>query len=149
MAAVTIDIAFDFGTDATGRNPDPGGSSPTLLHYDHLLWSKPLPSGRHFELILRRQTPFALLHDSDLGKFLLTSDLVLATFTRRSDMEAIIGHLPPADIDERASISATLNDLWVAARSPPATTWRTLYVTSAKRPASPLARAAQTRTTKD
>jgi hypothetical protein len=32
-----IDITFDFRTDATGENPDPDASSPTLLRYHHLL----------------------------------------------------------------------------------------------------------------
>jgi hypothetical protein len=45
---MAIDITFDFRTDATGKNPDPDASSPTLLRYHHLLWSKPLPSGRNF-----------------------------------------------------------------------------------------------------
>lgn len=80
---MSIDITFDFRTDAIGKNPDPDASSPTLLHYHHLLWSKPLPSGGHFELTPRSQRPYALLHDSDLGKFLLTSDTVLPTFIRR------------------------------------------------------------------
>jgi hypothetical protein len=54
-----IDITFDFRTDATGKNPDPDASSPTLLRYHHLLWSKPLPSGKPFELALgaRSRTP--------------------------------------------------------------------------------------------
>jgi hypothetical protein len=45
---MAIDITFDFRTDATGKNPDPDASSPTLLRYHRLLWSKPLPSSRHF-----------------------------------------------------------------------------------------------------
>jgi hypothetical protein len=54
---MTIDITFDLRTDAIGKNPDPDASSPTLLRYHHLLWTKPLPSGRHFELIPRSQKP--------------------------------------------------------------------------------------------
>ena len=108
MDAVTIDITFDFRTDATGESPDPDASSPTLLRYHRLLWSKPLPSGKHFELTPRTQRPYALLHDSELGKFLLTSDSVLPTFTRRPDMQAIIRQLPPADIDALNTITYTI-----------------------------------------
>lgn len=108
---MTIDITFDFRTDVTGKNPDPDASSPTLLHYHHLLWSKPLPSGRHFDLTPQRQKPYALLHDSDLGRFWLTSDSVLATFTRRRDMQAIVAQLPPADIDALNTITYTIGGM--------------------------------------
>ncbi|MGH9126967.1 MAG: DUF6994 family protein [Acidimicrobiales bacterium] len=106
-----IDIKFDFRTDATGENPDPDASSPTLLRYNRLLWSKPLPSGKHFELTPRSQRPYALLHDSELGKFLLTSDSVLPTFTRRDDMQAIVRQLPLADIDALNTISHTIGGM--------------------------------------
>jgi hypothetical protein len=111
VAAVTIDITFDFRTDAAGKNADPDASSPTLLRSHHLLWSKPLPSGKHFELTPRSQKPYALLHDSGLGKFLLTSDAVLATFTRPPDMQAIIGQLPPADIGALNTITYTIGGM--------------------------------------
>ena len=108
---MAIDITFDFRTDATGR-PDPDASSPTLLRYHHLLWSKPLPSGRALSNSPHgAQKPYALVHESDLGKFLLTSDSVLATFTRRPDMQAIIGQLPPADIDALNTITYTIGGM--------------------------------------
>jgi hypothetical protein len=109
VAAVAIGITFDFRTDATG--PDPDSSSPTLLRYHRLLWSKPLPSGRHFELTPRSQKPYALLHDSDLGRFLLTSDSILPTFTRRPDMQAIISQRPPACIDVLNTITYTIGGM--------------------------------------
>ena len=59
----------------------------------------------------RSQKPHALLHDSELGKFLLTSDSVLATFTRRPDMQAIIGQLAPADIDALNTITYTIGGM--------------------------------------
>ena len=108
---MAIDINFDFRTDATGKNPDPDASSPTLLRYHRLLWSKPLPSGRLFELTPRIQTPYALLHHSDLGTFHLTSDAVLPTFTRRPDMQAIIGQQPPADIDALKAMTYTIGGM--------------------------------------
>lgn len=108
---MTVDINFDFRTDAIGRNADPDASSPTLQHYHHLLWSKRLPSRGHIELIPSKRRPYTLSHESDLGKFVLTSDSVLATFTRRLDMQAIIGRLPPADIDALNTITCTIGGM--------------------------------------
>lgn len=109
---MAIDITFDFRTDATSHDPD--ASSPTLLRYHHLLWSKPLPSGRNFQLTPRSRRPYALLHDSDLGSFLLTSDSVLPTFTRRPDMQEIVSQLPADDIDALDTITRTIGGtvLW-------------------------------------
>jgi len=111
LADVVIDISFDFRTDVIGKNLDPDASSPTLLRYHYLLWSKALPSGTHFELTPRSQKPYALLHDSGLGKFMLTSDSVLATFTRRADMRAIIDQLPRAYIDALNTITNTIGGM--------------------------------------
>ena len=107
---MAIDISFDSRTDATGKNPDPDASSPTLLRYHHLLWSKPLPSGKQFQLT-PQQKPSALLHDSDLGRFHLTSDSVLATFTRRPDMQGILDQLPPDDIVALNTITYTIGGM--------------------------------------
>jgi Family of unknown function (DUF6994) len=56
----------------------------------------------------------ARLHASDLGSFVLTSDSVLATFTRRPDTQAIIRQLPPAYIDALNTITSTIGGvvLW-------------------------------------
>lgn len=75
------------------------------------LWSKPLPSGGHFELTPQSQRPYALLHDSDLGKFLLTSDTVLPTFSRGQCTQAIIGQLPPADVVALDTIRYTIGGM--------------------------------------
>ena len=104
-----IDITFDFRTDAGGKDPD--ASSPTLLRYHHLLWSKPLPSGQHFQLTPHTKKPYALLHASNLGQFHLTSDSVLATFTRRPDMQGILGQLPPDDIVALDTITYTIGGM--------------------------------------
>lgn len=108
---MSIDINFDFRTDVSGKNADPDASSPTLLRYHHLLWSKPLPSGRQFDLSPRRRMPYALHHKSDLGTFLLTSDSVLPTFTRRPDMQTIIREVPAADIDALNTITYTIGGM--------------------------------------
>ena len=46
-----------------------------------------------------------------MGEFLLTSDSVLPTFTRRSDTQAIINQLPPADIDALNTITYTIGGM--------------------------------------
>jgi hypothetical protein len=106
---MTIDTCFDFRTDSAGRDPD--AFSPTLLDYHHRLWSKSLPDGKPFELTPRRSRPHALLHESELGTFLLTSDSVLPTFTRRADMQEIVGQLPGADIDALNAITYTIGGM--------------------------------------
>ena len=72
-----IDTRFDFRADAGGGDPD--ATSPTLRRYHQLLWSKPLPGGKMFELDV--STPFAYLHHrSALGEFWLTSDSMINTY---------------------------------------------------------------------
>ena len=89
-----IDITFDFRTDAGGKDPD--SHSRTLRRYHKLLWSKPLPSGQFF--LLDDTTPGAYLHHrSDLGEFVLSSDRVMATFTRRTSFKSITEQIPEAD----------------------------------------------------
>jgi hypothetical protein len=78
-ASVLIDTSFDFRTDACGKDPDV--YSPTLRRYHKLLWSKVLPSGRRFDLDDTQRGVY-LYHRSDLGKFFLSSDSVMQTFTR-------------------------------------------------------------------
>lgn len=44
-----IDVDYNFFKDIpAGKDPD--SRSPTLRRYHRLLWSKPLPDGRPFEL---------------------------------------------------------------------------------------------------
>jgi hypothetical protein len=65
---MVIDTSFDFRDDANGKDPD--AHSPTLRRYHRLLWSKPLPSGRSFELSDTERHHY-LYHDSELGQFSL------------------------------------------------------------------------------
>lgn len=59
-----LDIAFNVYTDANGGDPD--STSPTLRSYHKLLWSKPLPNGRTFELDNKKSGTY-LYHKSELG----------------------------------------------------------------------------------
>ncbi len=98
-----IDTTFDFRTDAFGRDPDV--QSPTLRRYHKLLWSKPLPGGRLFNL--DDTTPGVYLHHrSDLGEFFLSSDSVIPTFTRRAALKHIIEQFSEA-ANERPAPSDT------------------------------------------
>ena len=86
-----IDIAFDFRTDAGGKDPD--SHSPTLRRYHRLLWSKPLPSGASFDL--SDTTPGVYLdHRSSLGEFRLSSNIVIPTFTKWRALKPITEQLP-------------------------------------------------------
>jgi len=76
---MTIDVAFDFRAD-TPVGKDPDTESPTLRRYHKFLWSKPLPSGRTFDLSITTRGHY-LYHDSVSGQFSLSSDAVMQTFT--------------------------------------------------------------------
>lgn len=52
-------------------------------------------SGKHFELAPTESEAVRPASRLGVGNFLLTSDSVLPTLTRRPDMQAIIGQLPP------------------------------------------------------
>jgi hypothetical protein len=48
-----IDVDYNFFDD-TPEGRDPDSHSPTLRQYHRLLWTKPLPDVRPFELQVRR-----------------------------------------------------------------------------------------------
>lgn len=72
-----IDIKFNVYTDANGGDPD--STSPTLHSYHKMLWSKPLPDGRTFELS-KTKNGYYLYHKSVLGEFSLGSDAIWHTY---------------------------------------------------------------------
>lgn len=89
-----IDTEFDFRVDSSGKDPDT--YSPTLRRYHKQLWSKPLPCGAQFDLVVT--TPGAYLHHrSDIGEFLLSSDSVIPSFTRWNSLKSVTEQLPEAD----------------------------------------------------
>lgn len=81
-----VDTTFDFRSDAGSGDPDK--HSPTLRRYHKLLWSKRLPNGKFFDLDDSDPRRY-LYHHSELGEFLLTSDSVIATLTRRKNLKPI------------------------------------------------------------
>ena len=103
-----INTAFDFRTDAGGKDPDT--HSPTLRRYHRLLWSKPLPSGRAFDL--DDTTPGSYLHHrSQLGEFYLASDSVIPTYTRYVSMQRIINQLSEAENEAFRTIGYTIGGM--------------------------------------
>lgn len=110
MSIPNIDITFDFRTDANGGDPD--STSPTLRRYHQLLWSKPLPNGKVFDLDGKSRNGY-LYHKSELGEFVLTSDSVLPTFSRHKRYAHIIVHIPQEEIDRFNYITYTVGGMMV------------------------------------
>jgi hypothetical protein len=107
---MTIDTAFDFRSDARGKDPD--SHSPTLRRYHRLLWSKPLPSGASFDL--SDTTPGVYLHHcSSLGEFFLSSDSVMPTFTRWSALKPITEQFPEQENEDFRTIAYTIGAMMV------------------------------------
>lgn len=105
-----IDTSFDFRSDAAGRDPD--AYSPTLRRYHRLLWSKPLPCGRPFQLNDAVLGAY-LHHRSELGEFVLSSDSVIPSFTRWVSMRHIVGQFPEEENEAFRSIGYTIGGMMV------------------------------------
>ena len=99
-----IDISFDVHSD-TPKGKDPDTHSPTLRRYHKILWSKPLPNGKNFDL--DDNTPKVLHHKSGLGEFFLSSDSIGHTYRWKS-MSHIIDQIPPKEINSFLSLSSTI-----------------------------------------
>ena len=75
-----IDINFEFWKEIP-KGKDPDKYSPTLQGYHKILWSKPLPNGKKFELTENSpKIPRRLYHNSELGEFVLSSDSIGHTY---------------------------------------------------------------------
>jgi len=107
---MVIDTAFDFRTDASGKDPD--AYSPTLRQYHKLLWSKVLPSGRLFELDDTTRGAY-LFHGSELGKFFLCSDSVIPTFTGWNSMRRITQVFTEEENEAFRTITYTIGGMMV------------------------------------
>jgi hypothetical protein len=105
-----IDTTFDFRTDADGKDPD--SHSATLRRYHRLLWSKPLPSGDHFDLADTNRGIY-LHHRSRLGEFFLSSDMVMQTFIGWPALYPITQQLPDAELQAFNAIGYTIGGMMV------------------------------------
>ena len=74
---MAIDTTFNVYSDAQGGDPD--SASPTLCSYHKILWSKPLPNGKTFELTDKKNGVY-LYHNSELGEYTLGSDAITHSY---------------------------------------------------------------------
>ena len=90
-----IDVTFDFRSDTpTGKDPDT--FSPTLRSTHRRLWGRPLPNGALFHLDASNRRRY-LYHESDLGRFFLSSDAIIRTFCRHPRAASIMAQIPEAE----------------------------------------------------
>jgi len=105
-----IDTKFDFREDSQGKDPD--SYSPTLRQYHRLLWSKPLPDGRLFDLV--DTSPGIYLHHlSDIGEFRLSSDSVIPSFWKPRSVADAISQLPAGRLAHFRYMSYTIGGMMV------------------------------------
>ena len=109
----TIDVEFDFqqeaGLDRAGVQRDSDKYSPTLQEYHRILWSKPLPSGKMFELT--KISDNRLYHRSELGVFYLSSDRAIATFSSWVKMKHVIDQIPAKELDDFIRLTDTIGGI--------------------------------------
>jgi hypothetical protein len=86
-----IDVDYNFFDD-TPAGKDPDSHSPTLRRYHRLLWSKPLPDGRPFELHAGRALSPYLVYPADGTRILLGSDTIATR--HRKKLHHLYAQLP-------------------------------------------------------
>ena len=120
-----INTTFDFREDTprvknTGAIRDPDTYSDTLRHYHKLLWSKPLPNGGSFDLEFTRPKPPYYLKWSDDPMHILSSDAVVASFTRSTNnrIAPVIQEMPVEELDAFNTLGYTIGGMmvWPATR---------------------------------
>lgn len=108
-----IDVTFDFqgeaGLDRAGNQRDSDKYSPTLQEYHRILWSKPLPNGKKFELT--KISNNRLYHKSELGEFYLSSDRAIATFSSWVKMKPIIDQVSAKELDDFIRLTDTIGGI--------------------------------------
>lgn len=77
-----FDVDFNFFDD-TPEGKDPDSHSRTLRRYHQLLWSKPLPDGRPFELHAGRALSPYLVHEAHGTRTVLGSDTIATRHRRK------------------------------------------------------------------
>lgn len=109
-----IDVTYNFQSETEPLDADK--YSKTLQEYHRILWSKPLPNGRKFELAKINQN--RLYHKSELGEFTLSSDRAIATFSKWKKMSHIIELIPQVKITEFVNAAETIGAimLWPSNR---------------------------------
>jgi hypothetical protein len=103
-----IDITYDFRLDSNGGDPD--AVSPTLAKYHKIFWSKVLPNGSFFDLTESKNqyNSFVLEHKSGLGEYWLSSDSIIASYSKYIRMQNIIKNIPEEEIKIFLDIAYTI-----------------------------------------
>jgi hypothetical protein len=104
-----IDITFDFRTD-TPEDGDPDALSPTLRSYHKLLWSKPLPDGKRFDLNDTTHKPH-LHHKSELGEFFLSSDTTNSSYKQVGHLQQIRSQIPEEEMDRFRTLMYSIGNM--------------------------------------
>jgi len=99
-----IDTSYNFYTDARGGDPD--STSPTLRTYHKILWSKPLPNGKPFELS-ENQKGFYLYHKSEAGEFFFGSDAITHSYKNHIRKQWILTQIPD-EVNELFDAGSTI-----------------------------------------
>ena len=109
-----IDTSFDFRSD-TRTKKDPDTYSETLRRYHKLLWSKPLPSGAEYRLECTKPSPPYYLKWSENPEDILSSDAVVASFTRRTEKKiaAVIKMMPVEELKAVNTLGYTIGGMMV------------------------------------
>jgi hypothetical protein len=98
-----VDTTFNVYSDAKGGDPD--STSPTLRLYHKMLWSKPLPNGKTFEL--NDKNGFYLYHNSDIGEFILGSDAITHSYKHHKGKHWLTKQIPD-EVDELFDTGSTI-----------------------------------------
>jgi len=101
---MSIDITFNFYSDSKG--PDPDKSSPTLRRYHKELWSKPLPSGKIFELSDTTKGAY-LYYKAENEEFFLGSDSITHSYKSQKRKKWLTEQIP-TDVDEIFNAGSTI-----------------------------------------
>ena len=99
-----IDTNFNFYSDAEGGDPD--RTSPTLRKYHKILWSKPLPNGKTFNLRDDKNGVY-LYHKSELGEFFLGSDAITHSYKNHIRKYRITKQIPN-EVDDLFNAGSTI-----------------------------------------
>lgn len=101
---MSINTNFNFYSDAGGGDPD--STSPTLRKYHKILWSKPLPNGKPFELSDSKIGAY-LYHNSELGKFFLGSDTIVHSYRNQKRKKWLTSQIP-GEVNELFTTGQTI-----------------------------------------
>ena len=101
---MNFDVEYDHRLDSKGKDPD--SHSPTLKLQHKMLWTKPLPNGVNFELLV--EPGKYLMHQSVLGVFHLSSDTISHSLRSQKTMQSVIEQIPETELDEFQGIGSTI-----------------------------------------